>query len=220
MLEAAGYQVELASLGYSQRSAISQGLLDQAKRNGTWLFQQLDTQFAGKAPILVCEPSRASALADDLPDLLDDAELAQRVASRVQMIDRFLEQELIAGRCTLPWKKLDFESGVVPDFLVHCHCHQKTLDGGRWTHRLLARIPEAIVQDTEAGCCGMAGSFGYESEHAALSRTIAEQRLLPRLSKANAKTQIVSNGFSSRHQIADLIGRKSRHVIEVLRSFL
>ena len=220
VLEAAGYQVELASLGDSQRSAISQGLLDQAKRNGTWLFQQLDTQFAGKAPILVCEPSCASALADDLPDLLDDAELAQRVTSRVQMIDHFLEQELIAGRCTLPWKKLDFESGVVPEFLVHGHCHQKTLDGGRWTHRLLARIPGAIVHDTEVGCCGMAGSFGYEVEHASLSKAIAEQRLLPGLSKTDASTQIVSNGFSCRHQIADLSGRKSRHIAEVLLSFL
>ncbi|MDP3086735.1 MAG: FAD-linked oxidase C-terminal domain-containing protein [Methylotenera sp.] len=220
VLEAAGYQVELASLGDSQRSAISQGMLDQAKRNGTWLFQQLDTQFAGKAPILVCEPSCASALADDLPDLLDDAELAQRISSRVQMIDHFLEQELSAGRCTLPWKKLDFESGVVPEFLVHGHCHQKTLDGGRWTHRLLARIPGAIVHDTEAGCCGMAGSFGYEVEHASLSKAIAEQRLLPCLSKTEVSTQIVSNGFSCRHQIADLSGRKSWHVIEVLRSFL
>jgi len=221
VLEAAGYQVALATLGDSQRSAISQGLLDQAKRKGTRLFQQLDTQFAGVFPILVCEPSCASALADDMPDLLDDAELAQRVASRVQMLDYFLEQELAAGRCTLPWKKVaDSEPIAAHDFLVHGHCHQKTLDGGRWSHRLLARIPGAVVQDTEAGCCGMAGAFGYELEHAELSRSIAEQRLLPRLFKASAKTQVVSNGFSCRHQIADLSGRKSRHVVEVIRDFL
>ncbi len=221
VLEAAGYQVALATLGDSQRSAISQGLLDQAKRKGTRLFQQLDTQFEGEIPILVCEPSCASALADDLPDLLDDAELAQRVANRVQMLDHFLERELAAGRCKLPWKKVaDSEPIAGQDFLVHGHCHQKTLDGGRWTHRLLARIPGAIVQDTEAGCCGMAGAFGYELEHAELSRSIAAQRLLPRLSKAGAKTQVVSNGFSCRHQISDLSGRKSRHVVEVIRDFL
>ncbi|MEI6066110.1 MAG: FAD-linked oxidase C-terminal domain-containing protein [Methylococcaceae bacterium] len=220
VLEAAGYQVELATLGDSQRSAISQGLLDQAKRNGTRLFQQLDTKFAGKAPILICEPSCASALADDLPDLLDDAELAQRVGSRVQMLDHFLEQELAAGRCKLPWRKAGPESGAVQYFLVQGHCHQKTLDGGRWTHRLLARIPGAVVQDTEAGCCGMAGAFGYEVEHTELSRIIAGQRLLPCLSTAGIDTQVVSNGFSCRHQIADLSGRKSQHVAEVLRGFL
>ena len=218
VLEAAGYKVELATLGDSQRSAISQGLLDQAKRNGMQLFQQLDALLAGEVPILVCEPSCASALADDLPDLLDDAKLAQRVASRVQMLDHFLEQELAAGRCTLPWKTLGPDTSQ--HFLVHGHCHQKTLDGGRWTHRLLARIPGAVVGDTEAGCCGMAGAFGYEVEHAELSRIIARQRLLPRLEKISAETRVVTNGFSCRHQIADLSGRKSLHVAEVVRAFL
>lgn len=220
VLEAAGYQVELASLGDSQRSAISQGLLDQAKRNGTRLFQQLDTQFTGEAPILVCEPSCASALIDDLPDLLDDAELAQRVAGRVQMFDRFLEQELVSGRCLLPLETKNLRANEPHNFLVHGHCHQKALDGGRWTHKLLARISGAVVQDTEAGCCGMAGSFGYEVEHSVLSQSIAEQRLLPRLSKAEAKTQIVSNGFSCRHQISDLSSYKPKHVAEVLRAYI
>lgn len=218
VLEAAGYRVELATLGDSQRSAISQGLLDQAKRNGTWLFQRLDALLADEVPLLICEPSCATALADDLPDLLDNVELAQRVASRVQMLDHFLEQELAAGRCTLPWKAQVAES--VQQFLVHGHCHQKTLDGGRWTHRLLARLPGAVVEDTEAGCCGMAGAFGYEIEHVELSRKIAVQRLLPRLNKAGIETQVVTNGFSCRHQIADLSGRKSRHVAEVIRAFL
>lgn len=218
VLEAAGYQVELATLGDSQRGAISQGLLDQAKRNGTLLFQRLDALLADDAPLLVCEPSCASALADDLPDLIDDAELAQRVASRVQMLDFFLEQELASGRCTLPWKAHGRDASL--HFLVHGHCHQKTLDGGRWTHRLLARIPGAVVSDTEAGCCGMAGSFGYEAEHAELSRIIASQRLLPRLDKISSETRVVTNGFSCRHQIADLNGRQSRHVIELVQEFL
>lgn len=220
VLEAAGYKIELASLGDSQRSAISQGLLDQAKRNGTRLFKRLDSEFPANVPILVCEPSCASALKDDLPELMNDVELANRVASRVQMFDHFLEQELAANNCFLPWKKQSKESDDVQTFLVHSHCHQKTLDGGRWTHSLLARILGSQVKDTEAGCCGMAGSFGYEVEHASLSQTIAEQRLLPSLSKADVSTQIVSNGFSCRHQIADLSGRKARHIAEVLRSFL
>lgn len=218
VLEAAGYRVDLATLGDSQRSAISQGLLDQAKRNGTRLFQRLDEMLADGIPLLVCEPSSASALVDDLPDLLDDADLARRVASQVKMVDHFLELELTAGHCTLPWNI--HLPDVSRHFLIHGHCHQKTLDGGRWTHRLLARIPGAVVADTEAGCCGMAGAFGYEVEHVKISRKIAEQRLLPRLAKADADVQVVSNGFSCRHQIFDLSGRKSRHVAEVVRGFL
>ncbi|MDO9372304.1 MAG: FAD-linked oxidase C-terminal domain-containing protein [Gammaproteobacteria bacterium] len=218
VLEAAGYQVELATLGDSQRSVISQGLLDQAKRDGTRLFQRLDALLADGVPLLVCEPSCATALADDLPDLLDDTALAHRVASRVQMLDRFLEQELAADRCTLPWKVP--ETAAPRRFLVHGHCHQKTLDGGRWTHRLLARIPGAIVVDTEAGCCGMAGAFGYEAEHAELSRIIFGQRLLPRLVESSTGTRVVTNGFSCRHQIADLSERQPGHVMEIIRDFL
>ncbi|MBI4936656.1 MAG: FAD-binding protein [Nitrosomonadales bacterium] len=218
VLEAAGYRVDLATLGDSQRSAISQGLLDQARRDGIRLFQRLDEMLADNTPLLVCEPSCATALADDLPDLLNDAELARRVARRVRMLDCFLEQELASGRCTLPWKIP--ETDAPRHFLVHGHCHQKTLDGGRWTHRLLARIPGATVADSEAGCCGMAGAFGYEIEHAGFSRKIASQRLLPRLGKISGETRVVANGFSCRHQIADLGGRQPSHVAELIREFL
>ena len=217
-LEAAGYQVDLATLGDSQRGAISQGLLDRAKRNGTRLFQRLDVLLTGNSPLLVCEPSCATALADDLPDLLNDAELARRVASRVQMLDHFLEHELSSGHCALHWNVR--ETGTPRNFLVHGHCHQKTLDGGRWTHRLLARIPGAVVTDSEAGCCGMAGAFGYETEHSGLSRIIASQRLLPQLGKISGVTRIVTNGFSCRRQIVDLSGHQSKHVIELVREFL
>lgn len=173
---------------------------------------------ADDMPLLVCEPSCATALADDLPDLLEDAELAQRVARRVRMLDCFLEQELASGHSTLLWKIP--ETDAPRHFLVHGHCHQKTMDGGRWTHRLLARIPGAVVTDSEAGCCGMAGTFGYEIEHAGFSRKIAGQRLLPRLGKISGETRVVAIGFPCRHQIADLDGRQPSHVMELIREFL
>jgi Fe-S oxidoreductase len=217
VLEAAGYRVDLATLGDSQRSAISQGDLDKAKREGRQLFERLDLWGNG-APILVCEPSCASALMDDLPDLLDDERLAGRVSQRVKMLDHFIEQELAEGRCSLALKPPEEERPR--HFLVHGHCHQKALNGGRWTQRLLARIPNAVVEDSDAGCCGMAGSFGYEKEHAQLSRSIAEQRLLPAISKAPPEAIVVSNGFSCRHQIRDLSYRSSKHVIEVLHTFI
>lgn len=226
LLEIAGFKVELATLGDSQRGAISQGMLEKARCDGARLFRRLDELLVDGAPLLVCEPSCASALADDLPDLLDDAGLTRRVANRVMMLDHFLEQELAAGRCTLPWKEAD----APRHFLVHRHCHQQTLDGGNHTRMLLARIPGALVADTDAGCCGMAGAFGMELEHAGLSRKIASLRLLPCLSRDNrsggsqqavqgVNAQIVTNGFSCRHQIADLDGRASLHVAEALRAY-
>ena len=217
LLEAAGYGVELVSVGDSQRGAISQGDLDRAKRLGTELFKRLD-QLGDGAPILMCEPSCASALADDLPDLIDDEALGQSVAGRVQMLDHFLEQQLSAGLCSLPFRAEATAEGT--EFLVHGHCHQKTLDGGRWTHRLLSRIPKAVVLDSESGCCGMAGAFGYEAEHANFSRQIANQRLLSILANAPASTWVVANGFSCRHQISDLSDRRPLHVAEVMRSFI
>jgi len=217
VLAAAGYDVLLATVGDSQRMAISQGLLDKAKRDGEKLFKRLDRFSDNQCPIVVCEPSCASALKDDLPDLLDDETLAERVAKRVVTIDRFLEQELDSDRCQLQF--LDAHVVRKPlRILVHTHCHQHTLGGAMWTQRLLERIPGAVVEDTEAGCCGMAGSFGYEVEHARMAKEIAAQRLLPRLGAASEDTVIVANGFSCRHQIAELTEWKPVHVVEVIRS--
>lgn len=218
VLEAAGYQVDLITVGDSQRSSISLGRLDRAKREGELLYQKIDQLLSDQTPLLVCEPSCASALADDLPDLLDDPETGRKIARKVRMFDHFLEQEVDAGRCELPLSKSSQQkAGTV---VVHTHCHQKMLDGGQWTHRLLNRLPVEKVMDSGAGCCGMAGTFGYEVEHSALSRNIASQRLLPRLHGVPQDTIVISNGFSCRHQIADLSGRRPLHVTEMIRNFI
>lgn len=137
-----------------------------------------------------------------------------RVACRAVMLDQFLEQHIDTGLIQYHWR---VETNA--NFVIHTHCHQKQLDGGKWTHKLLARIPNAKVTDTDAGCCGMAGSFGYEQEHAGLSRKIASQRLLPALQK-NLDAVVVTNGFSCRHQIGSLAGRKAMHIAEVLRLYI
>jgi len=125
---------------------------------------------------------------------------------------------LAAGKIKFNWQPTEANTEE-RRFIIHSHCHQKTLDGGRWAHKLLQRIPGAMVSDTNAGCCGMAGSFGYEKKHAQLSRNIAEQRLLPTIKKAPPEAIIVSNGFSCRHQINDFSQRRSKHVIEALHAF-
>lgn len=218
-LEAAGYHVILATFGDSQRTAISLGLLDEAKREGARLFEKFAAILDAEMPILVCEPSTASALTQDLPDLLDDRALSEQISSRVSMVDTFIERELSAGNIQFNWKKCA-DKDEKRRFMVHSHCHQKTLDGGHSTHKLLQRIPGAIVSDTNAGCCGLAGSFGYEKEHADLSIRIAEQRLLPAVNSAPDDATIVTNGFSCRHQINDLCSRRSVHIVEALRTFI
>jgi Fe-S oxidoreductase len=154
-------------------------------------------------------------LADDLPDLIDDAELGARVAACVRPIDQFLGEAMRAGALKLPWgppreRKL----------LVHGHCHQKALFSVKPGLALLGAIPGATVEAIDAGCCGMAGAFGYEKEHYELSAKIAEDRLLPALRKAGRDATIVAGGFSCRHQVADLAGREAVHPIVAVRGAL
>ena len=101
--------------------------------------------------------------------------------------------------------------------LVQGHCHQRSLVGMGPTLRLLRRIPGAEVIDLDAGCCGMAGSFGYEKEHYEISRLVGEQRLFPALRKADAETVVVAPGFSCRLQIEHFTGRKAIHPATLLR---
>ncbi len=196
LLEGFGFRVLPVFGGDAQRAAISQGLLDRAARRGETLLRDLDA--TGDIPILCLEPSCASALAEDLPDLVADAALGERIAARVDMVDRFLARREVAVRA---------EEGV---FLVHGHCHEKAGFGLDHVGRLL---PGARV--IPAGCCGMAGSFGYR--HADLSRTIGEDRLFPAVRAREPGDIVIANGFSCRHQLREECGVEARHVVEVLR---
>ena len=103
---------------------------------------------------------------------------------------------------------------------MQAHCHQRALVGVEPTLRLLRRIPGAEVIDLDAGCCGMAGSFGYEKEHYEISRLVGEQRLFPAIRQAPADAVIVAAGFSCRMQIEHFTGRKALHPVELLGSLM
>ena len=211
LLESCGYEVIVAHAGCCQRPRISHGFLKLAKRDGLKTLQNLD-QYARKGlPIVVCEPSCASALTDDLPDLIEDEALGQRIRDHVTMIDVFLAEELEAGRLDSGFRS------PVSSVMIHGHCHQKSLYGTRAMKALLSRVPGLSVREIDTGCCGMAGSFGYEKEHAELSERIAEDRLLPALRDAEEGTAVVACGFSCRHQIQLLGERRAVHWVEVLR---
>lgn len=209
LLESLGYEAIVARAGCCQRPRISHGFLRDAKRDGTATLQALDGFLRQGLPVVVCEPSCASALCDDLPDLVDDRELGRRVARGVRMIDAFLARELEGSEVAL--------TSPAGKILIHGHCHQKALFGTSAMHRLLARVPELEIAEVDSGCCGMAGAFGYQRETFELSRRIGEDRLFPAVRAADEDTTVVACGFSCRHQIADFTGRRARHWVETLR---
>ena len=205
LLESLGFEVVLAGAGCCQRTRISKGLLREAKKLGAKTLANLDAYAQEGVPILCLEPSCASALTDDLPDLVDDVELAQRVASHVQMIDVFLDQQDV---------RLASDHARV---LLHGHCHQKALYGTGAMKRQFAKIEGADCEEVDSGCCGMAGSFGYE--HHELSEKIGEDRLFPAVRKAVARGDtIVACGTSCRHQLKDFLDVDAKHWVEVVRA--
>lgn len=205
LLEGCGYRVVLANAGCCQRPRLSKGMVKEAKKLGTKTLANLDAYAKQGLPILCLEPSCASALADDLPDLIDDEALGKRVAAQVQMIDVFLEAQGV---------KLQSKH---PDVLLHGHCHQKALFGTAAIKNMFQKMPGATCEEVDSGCCGMAGSFGYE--HHDLSEKIGEDRLFPAVRDAvkDGKT-IVACGISCRHQLHDFLGVQAKHWVETVEA--
>ena len=210
LLESCGYEVILAQAGCCQRPAISHGFLRKAKAAGEETLRNLDKYIQRGLKIVVCEPGCGSSLTDDLPDLIDDEQLGQRVKDNVMMIDEFLAQESQAGNL-----KCEFTSRF-SKVLIHGHCHQKSLFGTTAMKHLLDKAG-ASATEIDSGCCGMAGSFGYEKEHYDMSMQVGEDRLFPAIRDRDEGAAVVACGFSCRHQIADGTGAKAMHWVETLR---
>lgn len=228
VLEQLGYSVTLANAGCCCRPLISKGFLSEAKTRGLEVLKKLDVFLAQGLAVVVCEPSCWSALTDDLPDLIEDRALGDRVKQGVKPIDIFLAEELAEGRIE---KKSaaqnDASRGQAPVLapalapaLLHGHCHQKALYGTDAMKTLLRELGGMDLEEIDSGCCGMAGSFGYEKEHYDLSMQVAEDRLFPAIRKKSAKTALIAPGFSCRHQISDGLGVCAKSFVEVLRERL
>jgi FAD/FMN-containing dehydrogenase/Fe-S oxidoreductase len=208
VLERAGYAVELANLFCCGRMLISKGFLTRAR---AWVRSQVGSlarRVADGTPILGLEPSCLLALVDEWPELAPGAD-SQRVAAAVQLADDWLAKQVSAGNCEL--SLLPRQGKCV----LHGHCHQKALLGVAASAPALRLVPGLDVQVLDAGCCGMAGSFGFEKEHFDLSARIAGLALLPALRDVPEAT-VAAPGTSCRHQIHDLAGRKALHPLEVL----
>jgi FAD/FMN-containing dehydrogenase/Fe-S oxidoreductase len=215
VLERAGYTVELAGLACCCRPMVSKGFLTQARELIQVQLPRLTRRLADGLPLLGLEPSCLLTLTDEWPELLPGQD-TRRVAAAADLADNWLVKQAQAGRCDLEWRAAVFPPRKC---LLHGHCHQKALLGVNETVAALRLIPGLEVVALDAGCCGMAGSFGYEKEHYELSVAIAGLELLPAL-KAEPEATIVAPGTSCRHQIRDLAGRRALHPLEVLASAL
>ncbi len=202
VLEAAGYEVYLAGLRCCGRTYASKGQLGEAQRLATENVQRLLPWARRGVPIVGCEPSCLLMLVDEYPDLLpgDDARV---VASQAALVDTHFARAGV---------KLNLNT-LLGEALLHGHCHQKALVGIADTQAALARIGGLKVAAVDSGCCGMAGSFGYE--HYDMSMKIGERVLFPAVRKAKDAV-IVAPGFSCRQQIAHGTGRQALHPVELL----
>ena len=162
----------------------------------------------------LCSPERWNAsLQDEYPDLLDDPR-AEHLAKHTFMIEEFLVGLHEKGELDLP-----FSDGA-RSILLHGHCHQKALVGSSPSLQVLRLLPGVKVEEVDSGCCGMAGSFGYEKEHYELSLAIGSRRLFPAVKARGPECEIVAAGISCRQQIAHGTGRRARHLVEVLAAAL
>ena len=157
------------------------------------------------------EPSCLLSLKDEYLNLLPGDEDAKIVAEQAVMFEAFIAGLAESGRLTL-----EFED-TRRKLLLHGHCHQKALVGTVPSKEMLTLPAGYTVEEVDSGCCGMAGSFGYEKEHYDLSRAMAERRLLPAVREQDENTIVVAAGFSCRHQIKDGAGKHALHPAQVLR---
>jgi FAD/FMN-containing dehydrogenase/Fe-S oxidoreductase len=216
VLEAGGRRVGIADNVCCGRPLISKGLLSRARERARENVERLYPEAQAGRKIVFCEPSCLSAVREDAPSLLRGGEQrkAQTLAQACLSFEEFVESEWAAGSM-----HLDLEAPAGP-ILLHAHCHQKSMGLLAVAKALFARIPGAKVIDPDAGCCGMAGSFGYSREHFEVSREIGERRLFPAVRNSAPGTSFVASGFSCRHQIHDFTKETAVHPAVLLQALL
>ena len=224
VLEAAGYSVVLAEPNTNTpkadrplccgRTYLAQGMIEEARYEARRLVEALLPHVQAGRTVVGLEASCVLGLRDDAKalGLGDQVEL---ISKNTLLLEEFLARESAAKRLHLPLKALPNNQ----ETLIHGHCHQKAVGAMKAMRRVLKLIPEHQFNLIEAGCCGMAGTFGIEAEHAHLSQAMAEQALLPAL-REQPNARVVANGFSCRHQIRAHGDQRPKHLAELLLAAL
>lgn len=217
LLNALGYRVMLADVFESGRTYISKGLLRTAQRIANRNVQKLNGVISSDTPLIGIEPSAILSFRDEYPDLVsaDQVDAAKSLMPNTLMFDEFFMREVERGRIS----QEQFKSETL-QIKFHGHCQQKSVASTASTKAMLSFPKGHTVSEIASGCCGMAGSFGYEREHYALSQAVGELVLFPEVRQAPIDVLIVALGTSCRHQIAEGTGRQALHPIEVMHRAL
>jgi FAD/FMN-containing dehydrogenase/Fe-S oxidoreductase len=216
LLQSCGWEVELASSGCCGRSALSKGLVDQAAAQARAMAKGLMRDTDADSPIVGCEPSCLFTLRDEHVTMLPGDADVKAVAARVRQVEELLSAAIDEGRLVL----VDDSWLAGHRILFHGHCHQKAEVGTAATVGLLRRIPGVEVIELDAGCCGMAGSFGYEAEHYEMSLHVGRDRLFPAIEAEDCDTVIAATGTSCREQIFHGTDRDAWHPVELVAQAL
>ena len=213
LLEHLGYEVIIPYHLDSGRAPMSKGMLKKAKVFANRNVELLHTLVTADRPLIGIEPSAILSFRDEYPDLVDDKlhEASKELAKNVFMIDEFIANEIDKGNI----KKEQFTTDH-KEIKLHGHCQQKSVGLLSNTVKVLSFPANYSVETIPSGCCGMAGSFGYEKEHYELSVQVSELVLMPFVRKQGEEVIIAAPGTSCRHQIKDGANRKALHPVEVL----
>lgn len=213
LLERLGYEVVIPEHVESGRTWLSKGLVREAKKIVDKNVRLLAPLISGETPLIGIEPSAILTFRDEYPDLAADELLAgaQELARNSYLIDDFIAREIEKGH--IRSEQFTKEKRQV---LLHGHCQQKALSSVGGSVKALSLPANFTVSVVPSGCCGMAGSFGYEAEHYNISQQIGELVLLPAVRRQEEATIIAAPGTSCRHQIKDGTGRIAKHPVEIL----
>jgi len=215
LLELLGYTVNLPRQVESGRAAFSKGLVRRARGFAEENVRLLSGVVTNDEPLLGIEPSAILGFRDEYPALVAKPlrAAARALAPNCLMVDEFLAREIERGRLDA-----SLFTDAPKKIRLHGHCHQKAVASVEPTARLLRLPKNFTVEVIPSGCCGMAGSFGYEKEHYEVSQKVGELVLFPAVREASAETLIAAPGTSCRHQIHDGTGREALHPAQILRA--
>ena len=213
LLDKLGYEVKYIDHSESGRSFLSKGLLKEARvfaKKNVATFKDI---ISNETPLIGVEPSAILTFRDEYPDLLRGEEQveARKLGANAFLVEEFLANELGVGN-------IDLELFKEQNHLIklHGHCHQKALSSMVPVKKILSKMGNNEVQLIPSGCCGMAGSFGYEKEHYETSMQVGELVLFPTIREQPEEVIIAAAGTSCRHQIKDGTKRKAKHPVEII----
>jgi Fe-S oxidoreductase len=217
LLNKLGYTVNIPNHPESARAYISKGFLKEAKAIATENVLIFSTLISKDTPLIGIEPSAILGFRDEYPNLVN---ASLKSTANILALNSFTIEEFLSNEMENNKINTSLFSKSHKTVYYHGHCHQKALSSNSHAVNILGLPVNFNVKSIDSGCCGMAGSFGYEKEHYELSQQIGEDRLFPALRSVEADAIVAASGTSCRHQIKDGINKTALHPIEVLYNAL